>query len=151
MKRLAMSAIALTLCGACATRNTAPRTCEPVSAEFTLEGQSVYRYCAVDRRARLSSRPIPYSYVPLAGRHRCSRASVDVVVDSTGRPIPETARIVRSTDPNFALAILQSLESARFEPAIKDGQPVAQLVRIESAAFGAVRQSGVRQPRRPPC
>lgn len=151
INRLVMSAIALALCSACAAKRAAPRTCDAVPLEFSLAGETVYRDCAVDRRARPSSRPIHYGYRPLASGQRCAHAIVDFVVDSTGRPIPETARVVRATDPNFGLLVLQSLESARFEPAIKDGQPVAQLVRIESAVAGAIRQAGVRQPRRPPC
>jgi hypothetical protein len=94
-------------------------------------------------------------YTPATGQ-TCLRATIDVVVDSTGRPLPETARLVRATDPGFGVAVLSNLGGMRFEPARKDGRPVAQLVRFDQAIMAVVVPAGtprsaVRPPHRPPC
>jgi hypothetical protein len=144
-----MAIVVITLCSACAARTAQPSTCEPVPAEFALVGQTVYRDCDVDRKAR-SPRGVPrLHFTPSAGQ-TCFRAIIDVVVDSTGRPVPETARVARSTDPSFAAAAVNSLEGMRYEPALKDGRPVPQLVRVDLAMIG-VRAAGAAGPlRRPP-
>jgi hypothetical protein len=144
MKRVA-TLIALAVCGGCAAQNKAARTCEPVPAELSLIGQPVYRDCEVDRRARPPARLPRMNYTP-SGQQSCLSAVVEVVVDSTGRPLPATARVVRSTDPTFALAVLNSLAEMRYRPARKGGQPVAQLVTYSSAMMLASRT-----PSRPPC
>ena len=155
MKHLA-AAIALVLCSGCATKGTAPRSCDPVPEEFVLLGQPVYRDCAVDQKARPLPLP-PLTFTP-SGQQSCARAIVDVVVDSNGQPVPATARVVRSTDPTFAAAVLASLEEMRYRPAQRDGQPVAQLVRFERvyAIRFVVRSAGgtratSRTPSRPSC
>ena len=130
--------------------------CEAVPAEFSLPEQTVYRDCAVDRRAQLTAVP-HVNYRPSAGQ-TCVRARIDVVVDSAGRPRVGTAQIVRGSDPIFAAAVADRLEEMRFEPAVKDGQRVAQLVRLDQAVslVGVVVPAGtsprsVRPPRRPRC
>lgn len=157
MQRLATTAAVLVLCAGCATKSTASRTCEPVPAEFSLPGQIVYRDCAVDQKARPQAGAPQVKYTP-PRRPMCARAIIDVVVDSTGHPVPETARVVRSTDPHFGLAVLQNLPSERYEPAIKDGRPVAQLIRVERtmsvvlvAVPAGTPPASVRPPRRPKC
>ena len=144
MKRVA-TVIALGVCGGCAAQSQAAKSCEPVPAEFSLIGQPVYRDCEVDKRARAPARPPRVNYTP-SGQHSCLSAIVEVVVDSTGRPVPATARVVRSTDPTYAAAVLNSLAEMRYQPARKDGQPVAQLV-----TYGSAMMLASRTPSRPPC
>lgn len=149
--------VALALCCACAAKARERAVCEPVPAEFALVGQSVYRDCEVDRKARPSSAP-RLRYTPSGGQ-RCARAVVDVVVDSTGRPLSGTARVVRTTDASFASAVIANLDLWHYQPAMKDGRPVSQLVRIEQGlnVVTVVVPAGtppgsVRPPRRPaPC
>ncbi len=151
-----VTAVAILLCLGCAARTAQSSACDPVPAEFALVGQTVYRDCNVDRKARQAGSFPRLEYTPSRSQ-TCSRVVVDVVVDSTGRPVPETARVVRSTDPGFGLAVLNSLGVMRYEPALKDGRPVPQLVRVERA-FRAVLvavpagtpPSSVRPRRRPP-
>lgn len=52
------------------------------------------------------------------------------VVDTTGRILPETIRIIRSTDEAFSQAVREALASARFRPASHRGRKVRQLVRL---------------------
>jgi len=148
--------IALAVCCACAAKTRERAACEPVPAEFALPGQSVYRDCEVDRKAHASVTP-RLQYTPSGGQ-RCARAVVEVVVDSTGRAVPATARVVRSTDPSFATAVITSLDGYRYEPAMKDGRPVAQLVRVEQgmsivvvARPAGTPRSSARPPRGPTC
>jgi len=130
----------------------AAAACEPVPAEFSLPGQVVYRECAVDRRARELGPGPRLNYTPSVGE-TCARAVIDVVVDASGRPVTETAKVVRSTGPAIATAVLSSLGATRYEPALKDGLPVPQLVRVDRGIMSQVVVVGpgrVSQPRRPP-
>jgi TonB family protein len=53
------------------------------------------------------------------------------VVDTTGRPVAGTLRLLRSTDPGFARAVELVLWQMRFLPAeLKDGRRVRQLVQM---------------------
>jgi hypothetical protein len=151
-----VTAVAIVVCLGCAARTARSSACDPVPAEFALSGQTVYRDCNVDRKARQAGTLPRLDYTPSRSQ-TCARVIIDVVVDSTGRPVQETARVVRSTDPGFGLAVLNSLGDMRYEPALKDGRPVPQLVRVDQG-FSSVRvavpagtpPSSVRPPRRPP-
>ncbi|MFN2565144.1 MAG: energy transducer TonB [Gemmatimonadaceae bacterium] len=134
-----LTVAAIALCSGCAARAAKPAACEPVPAEFALAGQTVYRDCDVDRKARSLGTMARLPYTAASGQ-TCGRVVVDVVVDSTGRFVQETARVARSTDPSFALAALSTLDAARYEPALKDGRPVPQLVRLEWT-YGVTRVS----------
>lgn len=134
---------------------SAPRTgrCAPVPQELWVGGLPVYRECSVDRAARpTGSNRVQFS----PSGQACLRAIVDVVVDAEGRVIPATAQTVRSTDPGFLQALLTSLDGRRYEPAVREGRPVAQLVRIDAAmeTRAVVTPLGAPQPsppRRPSC
>jgi TonB family protein len=54
---------------------------------------------------------------------------VHFVVDSTGRVIPPTVQIVRSTHQGFADAVQLFLRSVEHEPARLDHRPVCALMR----------------------
>jgi hypothetical protein len=84
-----------------------------------------------------------------------------VLVDSTGRPEPATARVTATTSPEFAAALIGSLASARFRPAELDGRRVRQVVRYDrgvlvyrmnrlSAAENAADSRRQSVPRDPP-
>jgi hypothetical protein len=157
-KGLRPTVVALALCCGCAAQTSARSACAPVPDEFSLAGQAVYRDCGVDQKARLQTGLPRLHYRPAAGQS-CVRAAIDVVVDADGRPVRETARVVRATDPNLAAAMLISLDDMRYEPALKDGRPVPQLVRVERtvavrivAVPAGTSPSSVRPPRGgPPC
>jgi hypothetical protein len=119
----AVTVVVIALCSGCAARTGKPSACEPVPGDFALAGQIVYAECGVDKKARLSTTLPRLDYTPSRDR-ACVRAVIDVVVDSTGQPVQETARVVRSTDPALGLAVLNSLGDLRYDPALKDGRPV---------------------------
>ena len=58
----------------------------------------------------------------------CPVVELEYVVDSSGKVLPTTISVTRSTSPTFERAILQDLPSTRFRPAKRHGQKVAQLV-----------------------
>jgi hypothetical protein len=95
----------------------------------------VYRDCDVDKPAQLR-REGRIDFIPPAGVTRtgpwwCEQAEMTVLVDSTGRPEPATARVTATTSPEFAAALIGSLASARFRPAELDGRRVRQVVRYD--------------------
>ena len=158
LKGLPPAMVALVVCCGCAAQTAARPTCAPVPDEFSLVGQTVYRDCGVDRKARPPGIAPRLNYTPSAGQ-TCGRAAIDVVVDTTGHPVRETARVAQATDPLLAVALLNSLDDMRYEPALKDGRSVPQLVRVERAFVvrmvavpAGTPPSSVRPPRgRPPC
>ena len=54
---------------------------------------------------------------------------VHYVLDSTGRVIPPTVQIARSTHHAFTDAVRSYLRNVRYEPARLDRQPVCALMR----------------------
>jgi hypothetical protein len=128
--------IGVVILAACAGRTSRRASCPPVPEAQWLAGQPVYRDCSVDREARQTVTP-RVEYSATSGQS-CLRASIEAVVDTSGRVIASTARTVRSTDPGYAAAVLATLDARRYEPARLEGRAVPQLVRIE-----AVMQSRV--------
>ena len=118
-------------CASGGNRSTAgPSRCAPIVSDSLLERTPVYPACGVTREARMTSAMLRPQYTPPAGV-RCARASVQVVVDADGRPVMSTAKIVRATDQALGTAILLSLSGAKYDPALKDGARVPQIVTVE--------------------
>lgn len=116
---------------ACASAGGGRRAaCELSASDSVLaRGRPLFRNCAVDRSARFvtngGTRP---DYRPSAPRTACYSTEVEFVVDATGKPETSTARVARGNDPAFGDAVLATLASWRYEPAIRDGVPVRQIV-----------------------
>ena len=67
---------------------------------------------------------------------------VAVVVDAEGRVLENTARVVRTNDPELTTAYLAILPTYRFTPATKDGKHVAQLVQVGTMVTTEMRRAG---------
>jgi len=84
----------------------------------------------------------------------CYEAELEFVVDATGSPELETARVVRTNSPSFAESAMRALAQFRYEPAQMSGEPVRQIVELKSgmAAVTTVVPAGQvpRPPLRPP-
>lgn len=129
MRRAWVLAAGIALCGCSGHRQMV----EACAAPAIVAGVAYYPACAVDRQAKqIASSGPRLTYTPSVNQN-CVRAIIDVVADAKGTPIPATAKIVRTNDNGFATAVLGSLTSLRYEPARKDGQPVAQMVRVDVA------------------
>lgn len=103
-----------------------------------LQSGPVYRDCAVDRVARLSEPSVRVDYRP-TGRPRpgsveCHYAEVHLVVDASGNPELETARLGSTNERGWGQAVLASVRNWKYEPAQKDGKPVRQIVRERRTA-----------------
>lgn len=147
--------VALVAAVGCAGRTKRTDACPPVPEDQWIGGTPVFRDCSVDRVARPSGPSARVQYAPSAQQY-CVHAIIDVVVDASGRPIPSSARTVRSNDPAYLLAVIASLDARRYEPAQRDGRNVPQIVRIDVAeGAGTIRVPAgspmPQAPRRPSC
>jgi TonB family protein len=68
----------------------------------------------------------------------CYFADLEFVVDSLGRPEVATARIVRSNYEAFGTAVLETLQGWRYEPAMRDGKTVRQIVTTHQTAASMI-------------
>lgn len=123
----------------------------PSDSSFAAAGP-VYRDCAVDTKAQAVNPSARIDFQPARGGTNCYSAEVEFVVNATGFPETNTARVVRANDQSFGEAVLAAVRTLRYQPAIKNGQPVRQIVserRMAQTAVVAVR-AGSAMPTRPP-
>ena len=138
---------------ACASASQRRADCLPVPAEIAMTaGTMVYRDCNVDRGASIGPRAQRVDYQPSRGA-TCGSATIEFVVDSTGKPMLVTARVVKTTDDALAAAMVKGLASQTFKPATRDGHPVAVLTtwKSEYATFVIGRAGGPPPPPSPKC
>jgi hypothetical protein len=96
-------------------------------------GVPVYRVCSVDRAAQPIGEIPRVEYTKSGSAQSCFRATVSIVVDTSGKPILSTVKTVRANDPGFAQALIQSLEARRYSAAERAGQRVPQIVEVDAA------------------
>jgi hypothetical protein len=112
----------------------------------------VYRDCAVDEKARLTTTNARPDFQPTRPESGCFAAEVEFVVDTAGIPEIETARVIRANSSSFGDAVLAMVRSLRYTPARIAGAPVRQIVserRTVVSAMVAVPK-GSAPPTRPP-
>ena len=82
----------------------------------------------------------PAAEYPPALRRRGVQGEVhfEVVVGRDGRPRMDTFLVLDSADPAFSDAVRQAVERWEFDPALRDGRAVAQMV-YTSVPFALVR------------
>jgi hypothetical protein len=147
-------------CASSGTPKTDTRAVLVARDSVHLAGGPVFKAHAVDDSARVTNfRSVEIGYTPAraggpAGP-RCHKAEVDFVVDIRGRPESGSERVVDATDPGIGEALLKAVPQYRFTPALKDGAPVRQIVRMVhaiSTAFVVVRAGpgGTLSPPPPP-
>jgi len=115
------------------TRQGEPRKKKPITAAqlaALVASLKVYTADQVDVPARAdSSAPATPLYPdPLYKERVPGRVLAEFVVDTAGRPEPETIGVVSASDPRFAASVVHALAEARFHPAQLGGRPVRQLV-----------------------
>jgi hypothetical protein len=141
--------------GALAAQAVPPAdVCAPIAPDSARFGPTpVFAPCAVDVPARLrrTARPVG-AYFP--DGVRCLIAELEFLVDERGTPVVRSARVLSTSTPAFADAVLRSLERWRYDAAQRQGVPVRQLVRgriaheDERLPF-VVLQPGEHPPARP--
>lgn len=146
----AAAAVLLILAGACASSGTSSSQAgdcalQPADSVFTKAGP-VYRDCAVTTKARLLNPDLRPDF-QMSGSG-CNVAELEYVVTADGVADTRTARVRRTNNQAFADAVLTLLTRRRFEPATRNGVPVAQIV-DDKLSVGAVVVV-VREGQRPP-
>ncbi len=98
----------------------------PLAVAFSeAERQHMYWEFQVDRQPVLiEAQRVEYPH----GTSAVGQVLVQFAVDSTGRPVLETFKVLRTPDRLLSDAVQQAVASFRFEPARKAGRPVRQLV-----------------------
>jgi hypothetical protein len=137
-----------------AGRSGPPCALEPADSAF-VRGQPLYRDCSVDRPAKPVMTRVNFSppVQPQRGT-TCFSAEVQFVVGADGRPEKDTIRLVNSGADDFSNAVLAAVPSWQYTPAMRDGQPVRQVVRQRSMGAVTVVTSpgrGAVPPRPPNC
>ena len=72
------------------------------------------------------------------------------MVDSSGRPEAETAKVLHTTDPEFAAAAVAAMAHWRYRPATIQGVPVRQIVREKESIAEVIVVVPAGQLPRPP-
>jgi hypothetical protein len=90
----------------------------------------LYRACAVSMTARVVTNDVRPDFRPSVRDRSCYSATIEMAVDTAGRPEIRTARVVRTTDPMYGHAVLGILPALRFEPARLGSRPVRQLYQL---------------------
>jgi hypothetical protein len=126
---LASLGIVMAACASAGGGRTSQAACAlPERDSAFLLGRPVYRECGVDRQARRLTANVRPDFRPATPRSTCYSTDLEFVVDSTGKPEVQTARILRANDQEFGASMLATLPSWKYEPATRDRIPVRQIV-----------------------
>jgi TonB family protein len=154
---LAGLAIVITACASAGGRSRAKACALTKTDSVYLKGGAVYRDCAVDQRVQAVDRSIHPNFRPdvsLSFRDACYSAEIEFVVDESGTPDVEDARVVHSNNPGFASAAIQAIARWRYQPASLNGVAVRQITteKLGMAAVVVAVPAGQipRPPVRPP-
>lgn len=115
-----------------ATKSSASSSCRLTAADSALIASSIYTDCSVDQRAVGQQTDVRIDAALASAGPRgeaCYYAEVQFVVGTDGRPMPGTARLLRTNYQAVADAVLASVPTWQYRPAVLDGQPVRQLVK----------------------
>jgi TonB family protein len=105
---------------------------DPAELEALITSLGVFTAEQVDRPAVVDSVTLPQiEYPPALRASRTSGVVVtEFVVDTAGRVESAYVGVVSATDPLFASAVRGALASLRFQPALRRGRAVRQVVRL---------------------
>jgi protein TonB len=105
-----------------------PKAPEP---EFLIaaDGDTVFMLAGVDKPVGPGPLYSRLEYPPgLRRRNVEGEVLVEYVVDTLGRMMPSTFKVLKSTDPQFDRSVRNFLRDSRFIPAERKGRKVRQLV-----------------------
>ncbi len=88
----------------------------------------VYFEFQVERRVKRLDSVAPHYPDLMRSSHTNGEVLAQFVVDTSGRPMPETFKILKTTHDLFSEAVRATLPDMRFAPATIGGMPVRQLV-----------------------
>lgn len=146
-------AIPIAAC-ASASRTSRATACSLTATDSVfLKRGAVYRDCGVDQRVEPLDRSAHPDFRPdvsLSFRDACYSAEIQFVVDESGRPETEDARVIHSNNPAFATAAVQALEKWRYRPALLNGVAVRQITTEKFGMAAVVVTAPAGQMPRPP-
>ena len=153
-----MGLVVLGICtlGACATGGgpgTPSNGCPLRERDSTfVAGGPVFRDCAVDVKARFVSGNQRPDFRPTAVRNDCYFADLEFVVSPSGTPETQSARIERTNDQGYADAVMATLGTWKYEPSMRAGVAVRQIVSEHRAMSTVVLRvpAGGSPPSGPP-
>jgi hypothetical protein len=127
-RQLLAAVIAVYICAPAAdAQKAAPgRKCTTAEIDTVQYGSAVYRDCEVEKPAKLKHEERPV--YRLAAGVQCARVEMLFVVDTTGSVVTNSATLVSTTEPEYAILVLASLSKWRYEPARREKAAVSQLV-----------------------
>lgn len=150
---LAGVAIAIGACSS-ATKTSRAAACTLTAGDsvFLARG-AVYRDCAVDQRVQPLDRSASPDFRPdvsLAFRDACYTAEIQFVVDESGTPEAEDAKVLHTNSPSYASAAIQALSRWRYRPALLNGVAVRQITTEKFGMTAVVVAASAGQTPRPP-
>ncbi|MDE3152955.1 MAG: hypothetical protein KGL93_11970 [Gemmatimonadota bacterium] len=105
---------------------------EKIDAAFAKVGP-VYRRCEVDRPAlAIDTTFDTQGFVTPA--QSCVSAVIDFVIGTNGLPLRQPVKVVETNSLDFARVLTHSISRWRYQPALRDGKPVQEIVRLQAAA-----------------
>ena len=123
--------LVLVCAAACASASRGTR-CAPIDPELYLDYGGLYDECTVEQRARMTGTPrLEYPYTP-PQNVACLVGVLRFIVDTLGRPIPESVEIVGGNDQHYVEVMLNYLPQVRYSPGRVHKRAVHQIVRWES-------------------
>lgn len=152
---IALTVVGVAACGSKSSTAATPCGLTKEDSAFVQPNRPVYRECAVDRKAKLTSTSVHPDFSASPGRGRgiqCHSVDLEFVVDPRGVPEPETARVVRTNDSDFADAWAKIVSQLRYDPGTIGGNPVRQIVdqHFAAATGTVVVKAGEPLPSGPP-
>ena len=146
-------AVAFMACSSATTSSRAAACTLTAGDSVFLKGGPVYREGAVSQRVQVvehSARPDFRPDVSLQFRDACYSAEIQFVVDESGNPETEDAKVLHSNNPAFASAAIQALSRWRYRPAQLNGVAVRQITTEKFGLAAVVVAVPAGQTPRPP-
>lgn len=138
MRLMIVAAMLVSIHAPASAAQPKPVECSVDSASFAPHAAAgVLRNCDVDKPARLRNPPAPSYRLPPDAN--CARATLEFVVDSSGRVDTTTALVIETDDRDFASAVIKTLARWQYDPAEHQGRRVRQLVRERRVVEGRQR------------
>ena len=99
--------------------------------QYRSDAERVYFEFQVERPAKRLADSVVLHYPDMLRSARMSGdLLVQFVVDTSGRALPETFKVIKSTHELFTQSVRSALPNMRFAPATIGGKPVRQLVQM---------------------